>query len=125
MESDHNAISVKHFTKQDLFIGSCIALWGAVATGFVAICMRYMNKGIHYTISPFWYSCGCSVLGPIYHTFLISKSESYAERVATSYDSYTIFLILVSSVASSFGQILTSRAFQMEKTSRVSFTGYL
>ena len=92
-----------NFTQQDLFTGSCIALWGAVATGSVAICMRYMNKGIHFAISPFWYSCGCAIFGPMYHSFLISQSESYIDRKTTEYDTYTIFLIIFAAIASSFG----------------------
>jgi drug/metabolite transporter (DMT)-like permease len=99
------------FTRMDYIIGSAIALSGAVAAGGVSVVMRFMNKGIHYSISPFWYASGCTMFSPIFHSILVDNSITYEGRITPRYDWWSIFLISIPCVGSCFGQILCSRAY--------------
>jgi drug/metabolite transporter (DMT)-like permease len=117
--------SLNTFTRIDYVIGSLIALSGAIAAGGVSVVMRYMNKGIHYSISPFWFASGNALCSPILHSILVMNSDTYIDRIATRYDWTSIFLIGLASCGAFIGQILTSRAFQLEKVSRIAFCGYL
>jgi drug/metabolite transporter (DMT)-like permease len=109
----------------DYVIGSAIALGGAIAAGGVSVVMRFMNKGIHYSISPFWYASGCTMFSPIFHCILVDHSVTYTDRITSKYDWWSIFLISIPCVLSCVGQIMCSRAYQLEKTSRIAFCSYL
>jgi drug/metabolite transporter (DMT)-like permease len=50
-----------------IFIGTVYALTGAFAFSGAIICIRIMNEGIHYTVGPFWYASGCTILGSLMH----------------------------------------------------------
>jgi len=53
-------------------------LFGIVASffgGVIAICMRYMREGIHYSLSPFWLSIACAIHGPILHSLTTTESN--------------------------------------------------
>lgn len=56
------------YSNLDLLIGSSFSLGGAIGGSIAVLCMRYMNKGIHYTISPFWFASGGTLLSPMVHT---------------------------------------------------------
>ena len=87
----------------DLLIGSLIAISGAVAGGGVSCVMRFMNKGIHYSISPFWYASGCTIFSPIFHCLLVDHSSTYTNRTTSKYDLMSILLISTASVGACFG----------------------
>ena len=91
------------FTRLDYIIGSLIAVSGAVAAGGVSCVMRFMNQGIHYSISPFWYASGCTMFSPIFHTFLVNNSTTYVDRKTPTYDFISILLISVASIGACFG----------------------
>ena len=57
------------YSNWSLLIGSAFSLGGAIGGSMAVLCMRYMNKGIHYTISPFWFASGGSFMSPLAHTF--------------------------------------------------------
>jgi len=54
------------------------ALSSAIAGAFAGVVMRHMREGIHYTISPFWFSAGCSFLSPL--MFVLRQDESDEAR---------------------------------------------
>ena len=91
------------YSKMDLFVGSSFALFGAVCGSCAVLCMRYMNKGIHYALSPFWYACGCTIMAPIGHSLMSTNSSKYAETQSTQYDLYAVILISLCSIVSFFG----------------------
>jgi len=107
-ENDQNS----KYTTADIFTGSVIAIIGAVAGSLAGICMRYMNKGIHWALSPFWYACGCTIFSPVFHAFMMTESKAYTDvKTSTVYDTYIIILIILTSVFSFFGQVFASRAY--------------
>ena len=55
------------YSTNSILIGSLFAFSGAVTGGFAALCMRIMREGIHYSISPFWFSSGCTFMSPMVH----------------------------------------------------------
>lgn len=95
------------FTVSDFFFGSAFAFSGAIGSSIAYMCMRIM-KDIHFTISPFWYSSGCTFMAPMMYAFW--SNHHYVPRVnkvtpthAGVYDWQTIWLITLASVSSFFG----------------------
>ena len=101
-----------------------MSLGGAIGSACAFVCMRYM-KGIHYTICPFWFATGSVIGSPIAIATQRSLSEDYREKVSTVFDTKLIIMVLLVAIFATCGQNLTSRAYQLEKTSRVSATNYL
>ena len=65
------------YSNLDLLIGSAFSLSGAIGGSMAVLCMRYMNKGIHYSISPFWFASGGTFMSPIAHSFQTTQSKEY------------------------------------------------
>lgn len=107
------------FTKMDIFIGTVFSITGAWGASAAFVCMRFM-KNIHYSISPFWFATGCTFFSPIG-----SLGMMMAKPQTVIYTWEIIGLITAASVASFFGQVFQSRAYQLEKASRVAAVNYL
>ena len=41
-------------------VGTLYCLVTIIMAGIIPLLMRHMRKNIHYTISPFWFSLGCT-----------------------------------------------------------------
>jgi len=54
--------------QKNYFIGVCLGLSGIICMGFTNVFMRYMREGVHYSLSPFWFSCSCTLISPIAFT---------------------------------------------------------
>lgn len=126
-----NAEEKRERTVQDYIFGSLLALSCALATGVIQCCMRYMNQGIHYCISPFWFASGCTFMSPLFYVLahkLHWKEPSPAEMAESQmpavYDWVVILLIGVVSVITFLGQVFMSRAFQLEKSSIIATFNY-
>ena len=59
---------------RDYFTGTCFGISAVLCIGFISVFMRYMRDGIHYSLSPFWFSCSCTLLSPIVHAITRSNS---------------------------------------------------
>lgn len=64
-DGSHGLQDYKIYTPSDKLWGTFYALTGSVGGACALICMRIMRKDIHYTISPFWFSIGCTFMSPI------------------------------------------------------------
>lgn len=71
--------SINELTANNIFIGTIYALTGALAFSGAIICIRIMNDGIHYTVGPFWYATGCTILGSLMHFCFLNQSYSTLE----------------------------------------------
>ena len=58
------------YTPKNILIGSIFAITGAISGSLAGVCMRYMNKDIHYSISPFWFAAGNCFFGPLGYCFI-------------------------------------------------------
>jgi len=101
------------YSPQDIFKGSCFALASAFGIAMANICKRIMRKNIHYSVSPFWFASGCTLLSPMAHYSQAgSHSESEVESTITAtYDFKILSLLFIATIATFFGQILQSKAF--------------
>ena len=61
-----NALETKVYNSTDKIYGTLYALSGAIGAALAFICMRIMKTDIHYSVSPFWFSIGCTFLSPIF-----------------------------------------------------------
>jgi len=113
-------IDRKIYTTTDKIIGSAYSLVGAIGAGSAFVCMRIMRNDIHYSVSPFWFSIGCTFLSPIFSADWMTKAET-----TTTYTGELVFLISIASIGSFFGQVFQSRAYQLEKAGRVAAFNYL
>ena len=59
--------SNNELSNHNLFVGTVFALTGALAFSGAMLSMRMMSTGIHYSVSPFWYATGCTMLGSLMH----------------------------------------------------------
>ena len=107
---------------QQLFIGTLWALSGVFFGSFVSICMRYMRDGIHYSIGPFWFAAGCCFWSPISQAVEIGIAREKSD--STIYDFQTCFFIFLVAFFTIIGQILLSKAFQMEKVAPLMLLCY-
>mmetsp|Transcript_35751 Transcript_35751/g.54747 ORF Transcript_35751/g.54747 Transcript_35751/m.54747 type:complete len:83 (+) Transcript_35751:649-897(+) len=82
--------------------------------------MRAMKEDIHYSISPFWFSIGCTFFAPLCSAPYMATAEE-----STVYSWKLVLLMTIASLGSFFGQICQSRAYQLEKAARVAATNYL
>jgi len=125
-EVEHAVAQGTHnYTKVDLLIGSLFSLSGAIGGSMAVLCMRYMKVGIHYSISPFWFASGSAFWSPIFHGFYRSTSTKYTDLQTGQYDLQTKSLIVLTAIFATLGQNFSSKAYQLEKTSRVAATSYL
>ena len=83
--------------------------------------MRLMKDDIHFSISPFWYSIGGTFFSPIGAFFIDMPSHTKT----TVYDWRVILALSIASILTFFGQVFASKAYQLEKAARVSFTNYI
>ena len=63
---DGNFIDSKIYSSRDKIIGSILALVGSFGAATAFLCMRIMKSEIHYSVSPFWFSIGCTTLSPVF-----------------------------------------------------------
>ena len=110
----------KIYTSSDKIIGTLYALSGALGAALAFICMRIMRNDIHYSVSPFWFSIGCTFLSPIFGMQQMSTKPS-----TYSYTGEVLVYMCIASVASFFGQVFQSRAYQLEKAARVATMNYI
>jgi len=85
----------------DYWTGTLYAGSTLFASGFIALAMRYMRDGIHYTLSPFWFSSGCCFLSPF--MFVLTSNTIEEEKrisVGGNYDGHSILLLVLISVFS-------------------------
>ena len=59
--------------KHNYFVGTMYCLSTVIIGGAIPLLMRYMRKNIHYTISPFWFSSGCTFLSPLMYTIFAAN----------------------------------------------------
>ena len=89
-------------------------LFGIMASffgGLIALCMRHMRDGIHYSLSPFWLSIACTIHAPIMHSLTTTSSNEAKMVKTTVYDNKTILYIGLLSLFSFVGQNFLSRSF--------------
>lgn len=67
-EGQSDFVDTKIYTSQDYIIGTAYAIIGAIGASLAFLCMRIMRTDIHFSISPFWFSIGCTFLAPIFST---------------------------------------------------------
>ena len=108
------------YSTEDKIIGSIFSIVGAIGAASAFLCMRIMRGDIHFSVSPFWFSIGCTFFSPIGSAISMRKVET-----TTTYDWQLIGFITLASVGSFFGQVFQSRAYQLEKAARVAATNYL
>ena len=80
-----------------------MSLGGAIGAAMANICMRYMNKGVHYTVSPFWFASGGVLVTPIAIATQRSLSEDYRDKQSTVFDSKLIILVIFVSIFATSG----------------------
>ena len=125
IDKSHHHAKSQEYTPGDIMVGSIFALCGAIFGSLAGVCMRTMNKGIHYAISPFWFASGNAMFSPLAFVFQHNYSEAYIGKKSVVYEFPVIFLISLCALCMVFGQILTSRALQLERLAIVSATTYL
>jgi drug/metabolite transporter (DMT)-like permease len=59
--------SINEISSHSILIGTVYAVTGAFAFSGAMISIRKMSDGIHYTVGPFWYAAGCTMLGSFMH----------------------------------------------------------
>ena len=95
-----------------VIIGTIFGLVSAMGASGASVCMRMMNKGIHFSVSPFWFASGCTFVSPIFHLgFSTHRYSANPNLVTESYDSKIILLISIISVVQFIGQVAISKAF--------------
>ena len=65
-EDTGNFVDRKVYTTSDTIIGTIYCIVGAIGASLAFLCMRIMKEEIHFSISPFWFSIGCTFLSPIF-----------------------------------------------------------
>ena len=65
-DEDRAFIDSKVYSSRDKLVGSSLALIGSFGAATAFLCMRIMKSEIHYSVSPFWFSIGCTTLSPIF-----------------------------------------------------------
>lgn len=60
-----NGLEVAETSKRDTLIGVICCLIAAIGGAVSFVCMRLMRADIHFSVSPFWFSLGCTLLSPI------------------------------------------------------------
>ena len=100
--------------------GVALSLLSGICFGLSQICIRQMSNKCHYSIPPFYFSIGCTVLG-----FLMYIWEQNSGREKTVYDNLAIFLLLVISCITFVGQITLVLAYKYEKVARVTVFCYM
>lgn len=113
------------YSARDKLIGTLFALSGACGGAMANITKRLMKTGIHYSISPFWFACGCTFWSPMAHISYTTRRETQSEYIGHKYDLFAFVLIFLCSITTFFGQVLQSKAFQMNKANRVATLAYL
>lgn len=66
--------SINEISAHNILIGTIYALTGALAFSGTVISIRKMGSGIHYTVGPFWYATGCTILGSMMHFCFLNQS---------------------------------------------------
>ena len=89
------------------------------------ITKRLMKTGIHYSVSPFWFASGCTFWSPIAHIVYTQRRPPTEPLIGHKYDITAIILIFLCSITTFFGQILQSKAFQLNKANRIATLTYL
>ena len=92
----------KDFSARDQFLGTFFGILGAMCGACATICMRYMNKGIHYSLSPFFFACGNTMLSPIGHTLMFSNFDEYTVVEKSTVYSRKIILLIAGASTCSF-----------------------
>jgi drug/metabolite transporter (DMT)-like permease len=64
-ETSGGYIDSKEYSPRDKLIGSLLALIGSFGAATAFLCMRIMKSEIHYSVSPFWFSIGCTTFSPL------------------------------------------------------------
>jgi len=102
------------------------AISASVFNGSVAICMRYMRTGIHYSLSPFYFSVSCAIIAPFMYSLNTNWNNSHDVAkedhalMGTKYDSLTCMLVGMVSLFAFTGQLFVSRAYQLEKANVIA-----
>ena len=100
-------------------LGVILSLAGGIASSVAWVYIRKMSSGCHFTIGPFYFSLGCTVIGAIIFMFSVQ-----GETNDVRYDLIGITLIVTISLVTFVGQLLQALAYQYEKTSRVAVFYY-
>jgi drug/metabolite transporter (DMT)-like permease len=112
-DSDTKSSNKLTYTSKDILIGTLFALSGAVGGAFANTTKRMMKSGINFSVSPFWFAAGCTFWSPIIHSVYQVRREMDGEPtlMTPTYNSKTIGLIVLTSLATFCGQIAESKAF--------------
>jgi len=90
-----------------IYIGTCICVVSAIASGTSNAIMRHMRHDIHYAAGPTYFSIGCSLLSPLVIFYqLQSKTIAHQIEHPTVYDLSSVCLLIACSIFSFFGHIL-------------------
>eukprot|EP00826_Nyctotherus_ovalis_P017500 TRINITY_DN1515_c0_g3_i1.p1 TRINITY_DN1515_c0_g3~~TRINITY_DN1515_c0_g3_i1.p1 ORF type:complete len:328 (-),score=72.34 TRINITY_DN1515_c0_g3_i1:159-1142(-) len=82
--------------------------------------MRYMGKSIHCVVAPTFLAVFIGTFTPVLTLGFLSVKD-----MATRYDATVVIHILFIGMMGTLGQVLTSRALQIEKAGRVQAFNYL
>ena len=99
-------IDTKVYTTRDTIIGTTFCIVGAIGASSAFLCMRIMRGDIHFSISPFWFSIGCTFLSPIF-----SASQMSQQEMTTTYTWEMGTIIAAASITSFLAQVTQSRAY--------------
>lgn len=104
----------------DEFIGIILSLVAGICSSIAWVCIRKMSSKCHYSIAPFYFSLGSTILGGLLYQINVQDTKSIME-----YDFTTIVLLLIISLVTFTGQITLVLAYQYESAARVSVFSYL
>jgi drug/metabolite transporter (DMT)-like permease len=66
------------------WIGTMYALSALLANSIICLAMRHMRDGIHYTISPFWFSSGCTFISPLMQAYTLNQPQIENGEIVSS-----------------------------------------
>lgn len=101
-------------------LGATLSLIGGISSSFAWICIRKMSTMCHFSIAPFYFSLGSTILGSVLY---VIHSASAPPPVV--YNWQAVLLLVALSILTFIGQITLVLAYQYEKAARVAVFSYL
>jgi len=109
-----------HEIGENELLGVALSLTGGVTSSIAWVAIRKMSSKCHFTVAPFYFSLGWTVVGSFLYIFSVQGQTNEVE-----YSSLALSLLITIGLITFIGQLLQALAYEYEKASRVAVFYYL
>ena len=117
---DPNATKKVNDVEEEPIWAPIIPILASIFCAIADVYTRVLGSNVSCTVSPGYFGLGAALL-----SFILAQVNFSSTNIITNHNSKAVLYIIIISISGFLGQLLLTKAFQLEKAGRIAVLSYL